>query len=148
MIWTYLIWINNWVGHKFYNFRHSVYKLVNKANLVLQSHKEHKSKRRSSDSKSDGKASLPKSRSLVDAMREQVQQKQEIEARRKAAIEEMMARELERRVGPPRKRPTPEDPSLHGDWESKKTKVLEYEHGRRSRRDERESTFIILSQWF
>ncbi|XP_048728108.1 formin-binding protein 4-like isoform X2 [Ostrea edulis] len=104
-----------------------------------KSHKEHKSKRRSSDSKSDGKASLPKSRSLVDAMREQVQQKQEIEARRKAAIEEMMARELERRVGPPRKRPTPEDPSLHGDWDSKKTKVLEYEHGRRSRRDERES---------
>ncbi|XP_061173582.1 formin-binding protein 4-like isoform X2 [Saccostrea echinata] len=105
-----------------------------------KSHKEHKSRRRSSEAKADKeKSNLPKTRSLVDAMREQVQQKQEVEARRKAAIEEMMARELERRVGPPRKRPTPEDPSLHGDWEGKRTKVMEYEHGRRSRRDERDS---------
>ncbi|XP_078334345.1 uncharacterized protein LOC111124829 isoform X3 [Crassostrea virginica] len=106
-----------------------------------KSHREHKSRRKSSESKSDkdGKGNPPKSRSLVDAMREQVQQKQELEARRKAAIEEMMARELERRVGPPRKRPTPEEPSLHGDWEGKRAKVMEYEHGRRSRRDERDS---------
>lgn len=81
-------------------------------------------------------------------MREQVQQKQELEARRKAAIEEMMARELERRVGPPRKRPTPEDPSLHGDWEGKRAKVMEYEHGRRSRRDERDSELYSNNEVF
>lgn len=114
--------------------------------ISLQSHKEHKSRRKRSSEKSDkdGKGNLPKTRSLVDAMREQVQQKQEVEARRKAAIEEMMARELERRVGPPRKRPTPEDPSLHGDWEGKRAKVMEYEHGRRSRRDERESNNLLF----
>jgi hypothetical protein len=81
-------------------------------------------------------------------MREQVQQKQEMEARRKAAIEEMMARELERRVGPPRKRPTPEDPTLHGDWEAKKSKIVEYEHCRKSRRDDRESMFVIILQFY
>lgn len=62
-----------------------------------------------------------------------------MEVRRKAVIEEMMVRELERRVGFFRKRFILEDFFLYGDWEGKRVKVMEYEYGRRSRRDERES---------
>ncbi|KAK3102426.1 hypothetical protein FSP39_011307 [Pinctada imbricata] len=85
----------------------------------------------SKDKKSDRE---PKSKSLVDALKETIQKKQEVEARRKAAIEEMMARELERRVGPPKRRPTPEEPSLHSNWDSKK--VLDYQHGRKRKRSD------------
>jgi hypothetical protein len=50
----------------------------------------------------------------------------EVEARRKAAIEEMMARELERRVGPPRKR-SGDDETV---WDSKRPKIVDYGHSR------------------
>lgn len=54
-----------------------------------------------------------------------------------------MVRELERRVGFFRKRFILEDFFLYGDWEGKRVKVMEYEYGRRSRRDERESNNLF-----
>ncbi|OWF39592.1 formin-binding protein 4-like [Mizuhopecten yessoensis] len=87
-----------------------------------------------------------KQKSLVDEMKEQVQKRQEMEARiaarRKAAIEEMMARELERRVGPPRKRSCEEDlPQTV--WDSKRPKSSdfrkrEHEHGSHRSSSERD----------
>ncbi|KAJ8298931.1 hypothetical protein KUTeg_022991 [Tegillarca granosa] len=88
----------------------------------LQLPKEEETKSSSSSKKSTEKSL--KKKTLVEEMREQVQKKQEIEARRKAAIEEMMARELERRVGPPRQSSIPEEPAF-------RPKVMDYEHGRK-----------------
>lgn len=77
-------------------------------------------------SKSEPKPAAPKKLTLIDSIKEQIKLKQETEARRKAAIEEMMARELERRVGPPRKRSGEEETV----WDAKRPKIVDYGHSR------------------
>ena len=95
------------------------------------------------DEKEEPKSSKDKSKkdkkqkTLIDEMKEQVQRKLETELRRKAAIEEMMARELERRVGPPRKR-SPESDMQQTVWDrdSKRPRISDDRYSSRRSRDE------------
>ncbi|XP_060068301.1 formin-binding protein 4-like [Ylistrum balloti] len=118
----------------------------NKETKKTESKKSSKEESKSSSAEKKKEPKGLKQKSLVEEMKEQVQKRQEMEARnaarRKAAIEEMMARELERRVGPPRKRSSEEDlPQTV--WDSKRprgsdVRKRDHEHGSHRSSSERD----------